>query len=623
MKNYQGTLKDPIRERHLFQFRAILAAVFCTLALGVLALRMGYLQVIYHQHYSNLSTNNRVSLRAVAPTRGLIFDRNGVVLAQNIPTFSLEIIQERVEDLDSTLAELAELITITEDDLERFEHERRRTRRFNPVPLRFRLSKEEVAVIAINQHRLPGVEINSTLTRHYPMGDLASHTIGYVGRISERDLRNIDTSNYAATHHIGKIGVEHSHEELLHGTVGHEQVETNARGRVLRVLSRTPPTPGKNLYLNLDVALQQEAKAAFTGERGALVAIEPGTGAVLALVSIPSYDANLFVNGIPLSIFRELSDSRDQPLFNRALRGQYPPGSTTKPMIGLAGLELNEITSLDSVVCRGWYSLKGDDHRYRDWKREGHGTIGLTRSIVESCDVFFYDLAFKLGIDRMSSYLAHFGFGRRTGLDIGGEASGLLPTREWKRRTRGEPWFPGETLITGIGQGFNLTTPLQLANATATLATRGKHMQPYVVRAVEDLASGHLEEITPILVHKVPIHDPGNWWRIDRAMVRSVHEPTGTARSISGGLQYRMAGKTGTAQVFGLAQDQKYVEEEVAKRLRDHALFVAYAPSDDPKIAVAVIVENGGGGGRTAAPIARRVIDRFLLGEENNTDAAQ
>lgn len=613
MRLRRTMLKDPIRERHLFQNRAIFAAVLCVLALSVLALRMAYLQVVYHQHYSSLATNNRVSLKAVAPTRGLIFDRNGVVLAQNIPTFTLEIIQERVEDLSYTLDELAALIPISEDDRERFEHERRRTRRFNPVPLRFRLSDEEVAVVSINLHRLPGVEINSTLTRHYPLADLTAHTVGYVGRISERDLQEIDTSNYAATRHIGKIGVERSHEHLLHGRVGREQVETNARGRILQILHREPPQPGHNLYLNIDIALQQEAMAAFAGERGALVAIEPGSGAVLALVSVPSYDPNLFINGISQAAFRELSDSRDQPLFNRALRGQYPPGSTTKPILGLAGLELNEITSLDSVVCPGWFSLPGDDHRYRDWRREGHGPIGVTRSIVESCDVFFYDLSLKLGIDRMSSYIAQFGFGQRTGLDIGGEASGLLPSREWKRRVKREPWYPGETLITSIGQGFNLATPLQLANATATLGNRGKHMQPFVVQAVQDPASGEKTRFEPIQLHQVPIQDPGNWWRIDRAMVRSVEEPAGTARSISRGLQYRIAGKTGTAQVFGLAQDQEYVEEEIAKRLRDHALFVAYAPSDDPKIAVALIVENGGGGGRTAAPIARRVMDRYLL----------
>ncbi len=616
-------LKDPIRERHLFQRRAILVAVLCTLALAILALRMGYLQLVYHQHYTTLSTQNRVSLQPVPPTRGLIYDRNGVVLAQNISTFSLELTLERIPDLEATLADLGALITITEDDLERFEHERRRTRRFNPVPLRFRLSEEEVALVAVNQHRLPGVEIASTLTRHYPMGELTAHTVGYVGRISEHDLRSIDTSNYAATRHIGKTGVERSHEALLHGRVGREEVETNARGRVLRVLSRNDPEPGQDLHLNIDVALQQVAHDALDGRRGALVAIEPQSGEVLALVSTPSYNPNLFVNGIPLTTFRELSDSYDQPLFNRALRGQYPPGSTTKPMLGLGGLEMNEITSMDSVVCRGWYSLPNDDHRYRDWRREGHGTIGVSRAIVESCDVFFYDLAYKLGIDKIHEYMQQFGFGQRTGLDIGGEAAGLLPSREWKRRVKREPWYPGETLITGIGQGFNLATPLQLANATATLANRGAHMRPQVVQRSINPANGEEQLSSPQLKHQIPIHEPLNWWRIDRAMVTTVHEPNGTAYGISRGLQYKMAGKTGTSQVFGLAQDEEYVEEEVAKRLRDHALFVAYAPSDDPQIAVALIVENGGGGGRTAAPVARKVIDYHLLKGQEGKDAAQ
>ena len=623
MKRRKFLLKDPIRERHLFQRRTILIGVLATLALVILALRMAYLQVVYHQHYSTLSNKNRVSIQAVAPTRGLIFDRNGVILAQNIPTFTLEIIQERVPSLEHTLDELTQLIHITDEDLERFEHERRRTRRFNPVPLRFRLTDEEVALVAVNQHRLPGVEINATLTRHYPMGDLTAHTVGYVGRISEQDLRHIDTTNYAATRHIGKIGVERSHEQMLHGRVGYVEVETNARGRVIRVLNRTPSEPGVNLHLSIDVALQQAAKAAFTGERGALVAIEPHTGEVLALVSIPSYDPNLFVNGIPVSIFRELNDSRDQPLFNRALRGQYPPGSTTKPMLGLGGLEMNEITAADTVFCPGWFSLPGDDHRYRDWLRRGHGTIGVSRALIESCDVFFYDLALKLGIDRMSSYMAHFGFGQRTGLDIGGEASGLLPSREWKRRARREPWFPGETLITGIGQGFNLVTPLQLANATATLANQGKLLKPHVVRSIEDPNTGEQQITETVIVHQMPITDPMNWSRIDRAMVRTVHEPNGTAFGISRGIQYRMAGKTGTAQVFGLGQDEEYVEEEVYSRLRDHALFNAYAPADDPRIALALIVENGGSGGRVAAPIARRVIDRFLLGPVEEKHAAQ
>ena len=615
MKRRVTLLKNPSRERHMFNLRAVAVAVFSVLLMLALLSRMIFLQILQHEHYTTLSTNNRVSVQPLAPTRGLIYDRNGVVLAQNHPTYSLEIVQERVEDMDWTLAEIGRLIEVSEEDIERFEHELKRRRRFEAVPLRFRLSDEEVALIAVNSHRLPGVEINSALTRHYPLGPLTAHTVGYVGRINEKELQTLDPSNYSATTYVGKIGVEKSYEALLHGQVGYQQVETNARGRVLRVLERTPPVPGQNLYLNIDVNLQRSAEQAFDGERGALVAISPKSGAVLGLVSIPSYDPNLFVNGIPLETYRALSDSRDQPLFNRALRGQYPPGSTTKPFVGLAGLELNEITTLDSVVCPGYYTLKGDDHRYRDWKKTGHGTIGLTRAIVESCDVFFYDLSLNLGIDNLSSYLSQFGFGLRTNIDIGGEASGLMPTREWKRRMRKEPWFPGETLITGIGQGFNLATPLQLASATATLAARGKRMKPLVVQAIEDPTTLEHTPMPSLQLSEVPVNDPGNWWRIERAMTMVVHSTHGTARRINDGLKYKIAGKTGTAQVFSIAQDAEYEAEEIAKRLRDHALFIAFAPPQDPEIAVALIVENGGSGGAVAAPIARQVIDSYMLGK--------
>lgn len=613
MKRRITLLKDPIRERHLFNSRAIAATVFALLLVGGLIARMTYLQVVRHEHFTTLSTNNRVSLEPIAATRGLIYDRNGVLLAQNLPTFSLEVVQERVEDMDATLKSISDLIEVSDEDIERFRHELRRVRRFEAVPLRFRLSDKEVALIAVNSHRLPGVEINSTLTRHYPLGKLTAHTVGYVGRINERELKELDPSNYAATTYVGKTGVEKSEEALLHGNVGYQQVETNARGRVLRVLERTLPTPGKNLYLNLDVELQRTAQQAFEDERGALVAIEPGTGAVLTLVSVPSYDPNLFVNGIPLKTYRELSDSRDQPLFNRALRGQYPPGSTTKPFVGLAGLELKKITAHDSVVCRGYYTLKNDDHRYRDWKKSGHGPISTTNAIIQSCDVFFYDLSFNLGIDNLSSYLSHFGFGRKSGIDLGSEASGLLPSREWKRRVRKEPWFPGETLITGIGQGFFLATPLQLANSTATLASGGKLMRPRVIHEVEDPATQSRAVVPPATAETVAIQSRANWQRIKHAMTQVIHGWRGTARGISHGLEYKMAGKTGTAQVFSIAQDEEYEAADIEKRLRDHGLFIAFAPVDDPKIAVAVIVENGGSGGHVAAPIARKVIDRYLL----------
>ncbi len=626
MKRAHTYIKDPYRERQLFLNRAILGAFFSTLLILLLVARMFYLEVLRHEHFTTLSTNNRVSLQPIPPTRGLIYDRHGVLLAQNLPTFSLEIVQERVEDMEATLQHIAELIEVSDDDLERFREELKSSRRFEAVPLRFRLSDEEVALIAVNNHRLPGVEINSTLTRHYPLGNLTAHSVGYVSRINEEELRKLDPTNYAATNYIGKTGVEKSYEALLHGNVGFQQVETNARGRVLRVLEYTPPMPGQNLTLNLDVELQRATERAFGEERGALVAIEPGTGAVLSLVSVPSYDPNLFVNGIPLAAYKLLSTSHDQPLFNRALRGQYPPGSTTKPFIGLAGLELGTVTTLDTVDCTGYYLLKNDERHYRDWKKEGHGVIGLTRAIVESCDVYFYDLALNLGIDNISSYLANFGLGVKSRIDIGGEADGLLPSREWKRRVRREPWFPGETLITGIGQGFFLATPLQLANATATLASRGKLMKPTVVHAIENPTSHEINQMPTTLFNEVPINDAGNWWRIERAMAKVVHSPTGTARRISHGIDFEIAGKTGTSQVFGIKQDEEYVAEDIDKRLRDHALFISFAPVAEPKIAIAVIVENGGSGGAVAAPIARKVIDSYMSSLNNageNSHVAQ
>jgi penicillin-binding protein 2 len=458
--------------------------------------------------------------------------------------------------------------------------------------------------------------IKSRLARDYPLGDLLAHTLGYVGRIDERELQQLDTSNYAATAHIGKTGVEKTYENELHGRVGYQQVETNARGRVLRVLERTPPEPGRNLHLNIDVRLQLAAQQAFGVEHGALVAIDPTNGGVLALVSLPSFDPNLFVNGIDTVSYNALASSREQPLFNRALNGQYPPGSTIKPLYGLLGLESGEIRADTQIWDPGFFMLKGDERRYRDWRKEGHGWVDFNKSIVESCDTFYYELAQTLGIDRMSEFMRAFGFGRATGIDLTGESAGLMPSREWKRRVHRQPWFPGETLITGIGQGFTLTTPLQLASSTATLASFGHHVTPTVVAAVEAPDTGRR---APLGIKKFPpvrVLDQGNWQRVHRAMVNVVHSPTGTGRSISRNLPYSIAGKTGTAQVFGIKQDEEYVVEDVAKHLRDHALFVAFAPADKPRIAIAVIVQNGGGGGAVAAPIARKVMDTYLLDGE-------
>ncbi len=609
-----SALKDHLRESTVFNRRLLVVMLLVVLMTALLISRMVYLQITNQQHYSTLSENNRVNILPIAPTRGLIYDRNGILLAQNLPSFTLRLNPEHIPDLDATLEELKQLIQLTEEDIARFHKFRQQPElRFEGIPLRFRLTDEEVARVAVDQYRLPGVEIKAELARHYPLGKLGAHAIGYVGRISKDELDDLDASNYSATTHIGKVGVERSYEDILHGQVGFQRVETNAQGRILHVLKRTLPKPGKNLYLNLDTRLQAIAEESFKDENGALVAMDPNNGAILALVSLPTYDPNLFVNGIDTETYQALTSSPDQPLFNRALRGQYPPGSTVKPFMGLAGLELNTVHPRRKVDCHGWYMLPNEDRRYRDWKRYGHGKTDLRKAITESCDVYFYDLALQLTIDRMHQYLSQFGLGQRTGIDIRGEMPGLLPSREWKQRIHNQPWFPGETLITGIGQGFMLTTPLQLATITSTLSQQGQQQTPRMAYAIQDPTSNNFTILDARPNEKVPRVNDSHWQTVIRAMRDVIHGVHGTARGISHGMEYEAAGKTGTAQVFGIKQNEEYVEEDIAKKLRDHALFIAFAPVKTPKIAVAVIVENGGSGSSAAAPIARRVMDHYLL----------
>ncbi len=605
-------IKDHIRENRLFTSRAAIAFIGIVLALLAIIGRMAYLQIIGHEHYTTLSQNNRVSLQPLAQTRGLIFDRNGVILAQNLPTYALEIVPERVADLDTTLDELADIIDISDSDIERFHERLTQKRRFQPVALRHRLSDEEVARLAVNRHRLPGIEIAARLVRDYPQANLAVHAVGYVGRINEQELQQIDASNYAASSHIGKLGIEKAYEELLHGTVGFQQVETNVLGRTLRVLDRTPPVPGKDIVLTLDADLQRSAKQAMGDERGAVVAIDPRNGEVLVMASLGDYDPNLFVNGIDHTTYNALQSSRAKPLFNRALLGQYPPGSTIKPFVGLAGLESGTVTPETRIFCRGWHTIKDEERKYRDWKKEGHGMTDLKKAITESCDVYYYDLAQTMGIDLIHDFLAPFGFGQKTGIDIAGEAGGILPSTTWKRRVRHQPWYLGETLIAGIGQGYTLATPLQLARATAILAGRGRPVRPHLLDRV--LLAGGEQQPFAADSPGTPIDSiqPRNWDTVIEAMENVIYGRHGTARRLNHGQPYKIAGKTGTAQVFGIEQDEEYVAEDIAKHLRDHALFIAFAPSDAPRIAVAVIVENGGSGGSVAAPIAGAVIDQYL-----------
>ena len=614
------TFKDHLRESLLFNRRLTIMIGLVILLTLMLIGRLLQLQVLNYDHYTTLSEKNRVNIVPIAPTRGLIYDRNGILLAQNVPTFILEVVTEHVENIDAMLAQLKQLVELTDSDIKRFKRQVRRKRDFESIVLRYRLTEDEVARLSVNQFRLPGVHIKAELARHYPLGKLTSHVAGYVGRISESDLRRMkNASHYRASSHTGKVGIEKSYEELLHGKIGLQRVESNAQGRIINVLERTLPVPGKTLYLNIDVNLQAVAEKAFGDDNGAVVALDPNTGAVLTMASIPTYDPNQFIHGLDTDSFNKLRKSPNRPLFNRALRGQYPPGSTLKPLLGLAGLELDEVKTYNPIACKGWYTVEDDidQRKYRDWKRDGHGQTNLIDAITESCDIYFYDLSYRLGIDRIFQYLSAFGLGKQTGIDVEGELSGIIPSKEWKMRTYHEIWYPGETLINGIGQGYMLSTPLQLASITATLSMHGQRFKPRILKSTQDPKTMVLEPVAPQAypeVHKISLK---NWQTIIKAMNKVVHGLKGTGRGISYGLKYKMAGKTGTSQVFGIKEGERYDERKISKKLRDHALFIAFAPVDNPKIAVAVIVENGGGGGTTAAPIARKIIDYYLLGEVN------
>lgn len=602
---------DHSYESLLFKQRAIIAACACLLLIVGLLSRLAYLQIVEYAHFSSLSENNRIRIMALAPKRGLIFDRNGVVLAENQPTFHLEITPEQIDNMADTLKKLAEVISVNDQDIKRFYANLRSHQPFESVALRTRLDDEEVSRFAVNRHRFPGVDISARLSRYYPMGESAVHAVGYVGRINAKELERIDKGNYSSTTHIGKTGIERFYEDTLHGQVGYQKVEINSEGRLLRVLEKKAPIPGTNLVMNLDIELQKIAEKALGGLNGSIIAIEPYTGAILVFVSKPMYDPNLFVHGISHKSYNRLKDSDEKPLFNRAIFGQYPPGSAYKPFIALAGLEDSVITKHEKIICEGYYQLPDDNERkYRDWKKEGHGHVDMGKSIEQSCDVYFYELSYRLGIDRIHRFLTKFGFGQKTGIDLMGERSGLLPSKKWKRRVHKTIWYPGETVIAGIGQGYMLTTPIQLASATATLASKGKKIQP---RLVKELLTADGVSIALELprISSVKLKRPGNWDIMHHYMGRVLHGTWGTARLTGYGLRYKMAGKTGTAQVFGIAQDEEYDEETVAIKLRDHALFIGFAPLEKPELIVAVIAENGEHGSKVA-PFAKKIIDRYL-----------
>ena len=617
----EAGLQDPGRATLIFNRRVLLALLLVLLALGGIVARLYQLQVRSHEHYSTLSTDNRIKVQPLPPTRGQIYDRVGRLLADNLPSYALEIVPEKVDDLQATIDGLAEIIAISAEDRQRFERLLTRRRRFEGVPIRLDLDEAERARFAVKSHLFPGVDIHAELLRWYPEGQYTAHVVGYVGRINEREMKEIDTSDYAGTSHIGKVGVERYHEDRLHGTVGVEQVEVNARGRLLRVVDRELPIAGRDLHLFLDIDLQKAATAALGDRRGAVVAIEPATGGVLALVSAPSYDPNPFVGGISVAGYAALRDDIDKPLYNRAIRGQYPPGSTIKPFVALGGLATGKATFGGTKFCGGYYQLPGQSHRYRCWRRGGHGSISMRLGIVQSCDVYFYRLAHDMGIDTLDGFLSKLSFGRPTGADIAGEQGGLLPSPAWKERVRHEIWYPGETLIVGIGQGAFLATPLQLAAATAAVANRGTYIRPRLVKATRPPGVKSLEPTAPV-THRLPVQDPHHFDQIIGAMSDVVQSRSGTAWRIRSD-HYDIAGKTGTAQVFTVGQNEWYNEAQVAERMRDHALFVAFAPVEHPRIAVAVIVENGGHGGSTAAPVARAVMDAWLVPGLTAAEAAE
>jgi penicillin-binding protein 2 len=619
-------LRNPERELFHFRRRLAIAGVIVLLAFGGLFGRFFYLQVVQHGHFRTLAETNRIAIVPIVPNRGVITDRNGVVLAQSYSAYTLEVMPSRINDLDETIDRLGEIVDIQPRDRKRLKKLMEESKNFESLPLRTRLSDEEVARFAVNRFRFPGVEIKARLFRQYPFGAQASHVIGYIGRINDRDVERIaewdETTNYKGTDYIGKIGVESSYERELHGTTGVEDVEVDANGHAVRTLSRTPPVSGNRLKLTLDIRLQQLVEDAFGDRRGALVALDPTNGDVLAFVSKPGFDPNLFVDGIDAANWEALNESPDHPLINRPLRAAYPPGSTIKPFLAMSALAHGKRTPQQTIFDPGFFQIAGQAHRFRDDKPGGHGTVDMYRSIVVSCDTYYYILASETEIDDTASFLSQFGFGRKTGIDIEGEVPGILPSREWKRqRFSGEQrkWYLGDSISAGIGQGYNAFTPIQLAHAIAMIANDGVGYPPHLAKSVENLSTGEVREVPRDPPTRLDVK-PEYLAFIKSALAGVPREGTSAAAFV--GAPYVSAGKTGTAQLFTLKPDTKYSEQKVSETLRDHAWYMAYAPADKPKIALAVLVENGGFGAQAAAPIARKVFDYYIAGRAASGPAA-
>jgi penicillin-binding protein 2 len=614
-------LRNPQRELLYFRRRLMIAGAVVIVAFGGLLGRFVYLQLFQHRHYQTLAESNRIAIVPIVPNRGVMTDRNGIVLAQSYSAYTLEVTPSRVKNLDETIDELAGIVEVQARDRKRFKRLLEESKNFESLPLRTRLSDEEVARFAVNRYRFPGVEIKARLFRQYPFGEVASHVTGYISRINDKDVERIDswneTANYKGSDYIGKVGVELAYERELHGTTGWEEVEVDAGGRAVRTLSRTPPTSGNNLRLALDIRLQQAAETAFGDRRGALVAIEPATGDVLAFVSKPGFDPNLFVDGIDPVNWELLNESPDKPLLNRPLRGAYPPGSTIKPFLALAALTSGKRTAAQTIFDPGFYQIPGAAHRFRDDKPGGHGYVDMFKSIVASCDTYYYMLAGETDIDDTYAFLSKFSFGRKTGIDIEGELIGVLPSRAWKRERFKDKWYLGDSISAGIGQGYNAFTPVQQAQAIAIIANEGVALAPHLVKSVENVKDGTTRQIALQPTQALNVR-PEHLEVIKNALIGVPRE--GTSARAFVGTQYISAGKTGTAQVYSL-KGEKY-SARVDERLRDHAWYLAYAPADHPRIAIAVLVENGGFGAQAAAPIARAVLDYYLLGQKTRAPAA-
>lgn len=607
-------VRNAAAEGEQFRRRALVAALGVATALGALALGYGRLQIQQHEEYATRSEENRIRLDPIVPARGLVYDRNGVLLADNAPAYRLDIVPERVEDMPQLLAALRERVALSEDELRRFDNARKGSRRFKPIPLKLRLSEEEIARLAVDRHRFPGVEVVPYLTRRYPFGELTAHIVGYVGRIDQDDVDALEArgeSRFAALPHIGKTGLERFYESRLRGDVGYQEVETNVENRPLRVLRRHDAQPGADLHLSIDIALQKAMVEAFDGKHGAAIAIDPKTGEILAMVSLPSYDPNLFVGGISFNDYRRLNEDVARPLFNRNVLGGFPPGSTLKPFMALAGLDEGLITPETTVFSSGAFRLPGQAREYRDWRPGGHGTINLRESLAQSVNTYYFDLAMKLGIDRISADFDRMGFGKPTGIDLTGEVGGVLPSREWKQRRFKQPWFPGETVIAGIGQGYWVVTPLQLAQGTAMLAGDGQLRRPHLVRATQaGFGAPRLPEPQPPALPVVD--DPAHLAAVRDGLVATMHGPTGSGARAAAGAHYLMAGKTGTAQRVSRQGTERLDPNKLPYHLRHQALFIGYAPADAPTIAVALVVEHGGSGSLAAAPVARRIFDAWV-----------